>query len=116
MRDTANQTLPLVPLLGAYLEGGILTGAELTQLPVLGPRFRAVLTAGQEFLNESFLDDATDGEFRPALLRFYEACVQPPLHRQALERRAGLLRHALGHLLRCRDPLSRKAARCLSSS
>jgi hypothetical protein len=116
MRDSVSQTLPLLPLLRAYTERGILNGTELTQLPVLGSRFRAVLTAPREFLSETCLDNAGDAEFRPMLVRFYEACVGPPLHRETLQRRAGIVRHALDHLLHCRDPLSRKAERCLRPS
>ena len=57
-----------------------ITGAELTQVPVLGPRFRAVLTAGREFLNETFLDDASDEESENgpgqecSSVRFNHAC------------------------------------------
>ena len=43
------------------------------------------------------------------LLRFYEDCVQPPLHVATLRRRAGLVRHGLSHLLRCPEPLLRRA-------
>src|SRR5262249_45075538 len=46
---------------------------------------------------------------------FHEACVRPPLHGEALCRRAGLVRHALGHLLRGRDPFPRKAEHCLAA-
>jgi hypothetical protein len=75
---------------------------------------QAVLGARTEFLTETFVDGATDIELCSALTRFYAECVQPPLHEASLRRRAGNVRHALGHLLRCPDPLPRKIRRCLA--
>jgi MoxR-like ATPase len=114
MRVPRRQRLPLVPLLRAYTGPGLLNSEELTRLPGLGSRFRAVLAARGEFLNEAFVDGATEGEFQTALGRFYSECVLPPLHAETLCRRAGVVRHALSHLLRCRDPLPYKADRCLN--
>jgi MoxR-like ATPase len=86
----------------------------LARLPALGPRFAAVLSARDGLLSETFLDGAAPDEFQTALLHFYEASVQPPLHGAVLCRRAGMVRHALAHLVRSPDSLPHKAARCLS--
>ncbi len=109
------QPLPLVPLLRAYTERGVPGADALRQLPVFGPRFRAILDARAGLLGEAFLDGASEADFRAALADFYRQCVYPPLQLAALQRRAGLVRHALGHLLRCPDPLPQKAERVLAS-
>ena len=46
-----------------------------------------------------FLDSATDARVLDTLQEFYEAVVQPPLHKAVLQRRVGFVRHALGYLL-----------------
>jgi hypothetical protein len=115
MRVFRRQYLPLVPLLRAYRNAGVLSAEELGRLPTLGPRFQAVLAARSEFLNDAFVDRAKEAEFQTALVRFYEACVQPALHGGTLHRRAGILRHALSHLLRCPDSLPHKIERCLGA-
>jgi MoxR-like ATPase len=102
-------------LLRAYIDAGVRPGSELGQVPGLGPRLKAVLAAGGEFANPSFVDSGSETDFQAALVRFYEACVQPALHMDTVRRRAGIIRHALGHLLRCPDPLPRKAERCLAT-
>jgi hypothetical protein len=114
MKAPRRPPLPLAPLLRAYLDAGPPTGEELGRLPGHGARVRAVLGAPAEFFNEAFLDGAGEQEFEATLVRFYEACVQPALHAAALRRRAGFLRHALSHLLRCPDLLPARAERCLS--
>src|SRR5262245_15898179 len=48
MKDLLRSRFPLPPLLRAYLDGGVRTGAELGQVPGLGPRLRAVLAAAGE--------------------------------------------------------------------
>jgi hypothetical protein len=107
--------LPLVPLLHSYRASGILDFEELTQLPGAGPRFRAVIAAKSAFLNDAFLDTASANAFEAALVDFYERCVQPPLHTETVRRRASVIRHGLGHLLRCADAPSRKLERCLAA-
>jgi MoxR-like ATPase/uncharacterized protein (DUF2461 family) len=114
MNKSTQEHLPLPPLLHAYTRGGLPTLAQLHQLPGLGPRFGAILSASVKFLYPDFLDNAPAAELGDALLRFYEACVHPPLHAETLSRRAGLVRHALAYLLRGRDPWPLKAAACLS--
>ncbi len=114
MRVARPAPLPLVPLLRSYLEAGPAPGAELGRLPELGPRFRAVLDAPQGLLREAFIDSASEEAFQEALLTFYEAVVRPPLHRVTLLRRAGVVRHGLGHLLRGREPLASRAAAFLT--
>jgi hypothetical protein len=101
--------LPLVPLLRAYTRAGV------PALDALGPRAQAVLAARKEFLSDAFLDTAGDEDFLRVLSRFYEAVVQPPLHGDTLRRRRGIVRHALAHLLRCPDPVSQRAERCLAA-
>jgi 5-methylcytosine-specific restriction protein B len=114
MKLSHRSPLPLAPLLRAYLAAGPPTGEELGRIPIYGERVRAVLAAPRDFFYEGFLETASEPDFAAALGRFYAACVQPPLHAEALRRRAGFLRHALGHLLRCPDPLPIKAERCLA--
>jgi MoxR-like ATPase len=116
MKSTSLALLPAAPLLRAYVEAGPLGPDDLVHLPGLGPRFAAIRTASRQLLDEQFLDSAGAAEFQTALVRFYEACVQPALHVEVVRRRAGALRHALGHLRRCADPLPRKAERCLDPS
>src|SRR5262249_54100919 len=70
--------------------------------------------ATARFLYEDFLDSAPEADLADALVRFYEACVRPPLHAPTLRRRAGLVRHGLAYLLRGRDPLPAKAEACLT--
>src|SRR6516165_11679399 len=113
MKAATRHVLPLVPLLRAYTAAGVPGTDELGRLAVLGPRFAAVLTARTTLLAEPFLDGAREAEFVAALLRFYEAAVPQPLHADLVRRRAGIVRHALGHLLRGAGPLSRKVDQCL---
>jgi hypothetical protein len=105
----------LAALLRAYTDAGIPTPEELERLPSLGPRFRAIQAGRAELLSEAFLEGAGEADFRAALARFYAACVQPPLHPDVLPRRAGIVRHALNHLLHCPDPLPAKLQRCLAT-
>jgi hypothetical protein len=114
MTGSCGERLPLIPLVRAYVDVGVPSVAELGRLPGLGPRLRAVQSATATFLDDSFLDAAADDTFLTALVRSYEACVAPPLHVDCLRRRAGIVRHAMGHLLRCPDPLAQKLHRCLT--
>jgi 5-methylcytosine-specific restriction protein B len=116
MKKSTRQHLPLAPLLHAYARAGVLNTAELHHLPYLGPRFAAILSATAKFLYADFLDNASAAELSDALARFYEACVQPPLHVETLRRRGGIVRHGLAYLLRSRDPLPIKAAACVDVS
>jgi hypothetical protein len=109
MRAPRRQPLPLLPLLRAYTERG------LPRTEDMGSRCQAVLAARAGLLSAPFLDGAGEGEFQTSLVRFYEATVQPPLHADVVRRRSGILRHALSHLLRCRDPLPRKLEHCLAA-
>ncbi len=113
MRSSSRDGLPLVPLLHAYLAGGLPTPAALHALPGLGPRFAAVLGASARFLYTEFLDRAGDDEVRDALERFYQAVVPLPLHADTLRRRAGFIRHALAALLHGQDAPPRKLEACL---
>src|SRR5262249_17358796 len=83
--------------------------------PGLGRRFRAVLAARGDLLSEAFLEAAGEEEFRAALVRFYEACTPYALHMDALRRRAGIVRHALAHLLHSADGATGKIGRCLAT-
>jgi uncharacterized protein (DUF2461 family) len=116
MKKSTRNHLPLAPLLHAYTRAGIPSLTELHHLPGLGPRFAAILSASVKFLFPDFLDSAPVEQLAEALARFYEACVEPPLHAETLRRRAGVVRHGLAYLLRGRDPLPAKAAACLSAS
>jgi 5-methylcytosine-specific restriction protein B len=115
MRAFRGQTLPLDPLLRAYGDAGLPSREELADLPEIGTRVRAILAAQQELLAEAFLDNAPAADFLAALLRFYQSCVQPALHTETLQRRAGIVRHALGYIRRCTDPLPRKLDNCLAT-
>jgi hypothetical protein len=97
------------------MAAGLAGADELRRLPGIGPRFQAILSAGEELLSASFLACATAEEFERALSRFYVACVQPPLHNATLCRRASVVRHALNHLLHCPDSLPVKLERCLAT-
>ena len=79
MKASTPTVLPLVPLLHSYRERMPGLG-ELGKLPVLGARFAAVLAASARFLYPEFIDTASESDFGDSLMRFYEACVQPPLH------------------------------------
>jgi 5-methylcytosine-specific restriction protein B len=116
MKTCTHRHLPLAPLLHAYTRAGVLSMGELQHLPNLGPRFGAILSATAKFCFPDFLENASTNELSDVLVRFYEACVQPPLHVETLRRRAGIVRHGLMYLLRGRDPLSVKAAACLEVS
>ncbi len=116
MKTSTQEHLPLIPLLHAYTRAGVPTVAELHHLSGLGARFAAILSASVKFLFPDFLDNASVADLGDALVRFYEACVQPPLHGETLRRRAGIVRHGLAYLLRGRDPLPVKAAACLSAT
>ena len=112
MKASTPATLPLVPLVRSYRER--LPGlGELGKLPDLGTRFTAILGASARFLYPEFIDGATESDFSDSLTRFYEACVQPPLHAERLRRRSGVVRHGLSYLLRGHDPLAQKAANCI---
>jgi 5-methylcytosine-specific restriction protein B len=116
MKTSRHSHLPLAPLLHAYTRAGVPTVAELHHLPGLGPRFTAILSATAKFLYVDFLENASTIELTEALLRFYEACVQPPLHVETLRRRAGMVRHCLMYLLRGCDALPIKMAACLDAA
>jgi MoxR-like ATPase len=113
MTTATSEHLPLAPLLHAYTRAGVPSTAELHHRPGLGARFGAILSASARFLYPDFLDKASTEELTEALIRFHHACVALPLHVETLRRRSGIVRHALGYLLRGRDPLPVKAAACL---
>jgi 5-methylcytosine-specific restriction protein B len=116
MRAPSRPHLPPAPLLRAYADAGPPSVEWLGDLPDLGPRVRAVVSARADWLRDDFLDAASPHEFAAALERFYADCVTPPLHADALRRRAGIVRHGLAHLLRAADPAPIKIARCVDSS
>jgi len=116
MSQSTHEHLPLAPLLHAYRRDCLPDANGLESLPGLGPRNAAVRSAASRFLFPQYVQNAPDAELRGYLERFYEACVQVPLHIDTLRRRAGVVRHGLAHLLFGRDPLPRKLENCLSSS
>ena len=107
--------LPLRPLLHTFVAAGLSSPADLVRLPGPGSRFAAILSATARFLYPDFLERAAPAEFAEALVRFYEAVVDPPLHVETLRRRAGLVRHAIAAFLHCRDSLPRRLAACLDA-
>ncbi len=109
------RAVALRPLLQAYLNAGVPTGAQLSRLPVVGRRFQAILAADERLLSETFLDNATNDEFRSAIVDFSEHTVFPPLQRMTCERHVGILRHAVDHLVRSNDSLPTKAGHVLDS-
>ena len=116
MKPSSGEHLPLAPLLHAYTRAGPPGVADLQRLPGLGPRCAAVLSASARFLYPRFVDEAGDADLGDALVRFYEACVRPPLHGDTLRRRAGFVRHGLAYLLRGRDALPQKLHAVLAAS
>jgi MoxR-like ATPase len=114
MKASTRKLLPFAPLLRSYLDAGLPTAADLTQMPEVGPRFAAIEFARESLLSERFLDHAAESEFQTALLRFCEGCIEPALAEEIIRRRAGMVRHALNHLLRCTDPLPQRVERCLA--
>src|SRR5215468_1403023 len=92
--------LPLGPLLHTFAAGGVPGLAEMHKLPILGPRFEAVLGASSRLLSGNFLDEAAPGQLLSSLARFHDATVLLPLHAKTLSARAGFLRHAVGFLVR----------------
>jgi uncharacterized protein (DUF2461 family) len=113
MSMLTHEPLPLAPLVRVYCRAGVPSPEDLHRLAGLGPRFAAVLSATARFLYGDFLDRATDSELADAVLRFYDACVDPPLHRETLRQRIGIVRHAMAHLLRGRDAATAKIEACL---
>src|SRR5262245_15097305 len=114
MRRTPRQQFPRDALVRAYIDARVPDQEELSQLPGMGPRFRAIQTARAEFLNEAFLDRASTAELQAALGRFYETVAPPALHAESLRRRAEIVRHALAHLSRSSDTIAAKAEHCLA--
>ena len=105
MKEPRLAPLPLEPLLQAYVQAGICAPGTL------GQRAQAVVSAKEMFLNPAFLEQAPDGVFQTAILRFYDACISPALHGDRVIRRARVIRHALTHLCHCNDPLPAKLER-----
>src|SRR5262249_31099238 len=116
MKVLRRPTLPSAPLLRAYAEAGPPSIEQLTEVPGLGARIRAVRGARTLWLRDDFLITASPAEFQAALRAFYEAAVDLPLHSATLLRRSGLVRHGVAHLLRSPDPLPVKLGRCLDAA
>ena len=114
MKASFGVHVPLAPLWNSYVSAGLPSAAELGRLPGQGPRFSAVLSATARFLYPAFLDEASDADLCAALLRFYEAVVDPPLHADAIRCGVGIVRHGLGCVLRGRDPLPARMEACLA--
>lgn len=87
---------------------------HLSRLPGQGARFAAVLSASVKFLYADFLDTASDESVAQHLECFYDACIQPPLHRDLMRRRIGFLRHGLAHLLHSQESISARLENCLA--
>jgi hypothetical protein len=115
MRRPTTRPVPLAPLLRTYRDAGPPPAEELSDLPGLGPRFRAVRGAADDLLAEPFLDGADADTWAEHLGRFYGAVVRPPLYAATLRRRSGLVRHAVSHLLRNRNPFPQRLDRCLAA-
>ncbi|MFL5339523.1 MAG: DUF2461 family protein [Gemmataceae bacterium] len=110
-RMKAVSRLPLTPLLRAYSK----LAADPSAAPDWGPRLAAIGAARADLVNDRFLETASESEFQAVLLRFYEAVVQPALHTAVILRKLGLVRFALGHLVRCGDPLPTKVGQLLAA-
>jgi len=110
MTRAGPEPLPLAPLLHAYTAR---VPPVLADVPGLGPRFAAIRYARAGLLADTFLDAASDAAFREALVAFYHAVVDPPLHGATLQRRAGVVRHGVAMLVRGRDDLPTKLEGCL---
>jgi uncharacterized protein (DUF2461 family) len=107
MKGSQLDSLPLEPLLHAYIQAGVPAPESL------GLRAQAVLSAKESFLSADFLDHVPDGVFQTAMVSFYEACVNPALHTDRIIRKARVIRHALTHLRHGQEPLLQKLDRCL---
>jgi 5-methylcytosine-specific restriction enzyme B len=116
MNPSRQRHLPLLPLLNTYITASPPSAADLGKLPGLGRRFAAVLSATARFLYPAFLDEASDADLCDALMRFYEAVVDPPLHADALRRHIGVVRHGVNCLLHGRDPLAARLEACVAPS
>src|SRR5262245_22686427 len=110
MKGILSEPFPLEPLLHAYVQAGVPCA------DALGPRAKAVLGARSTFLSAEFLDRAPDSSFQTEILRFYEACVSPPLHANRVLRKARVIRHAVTHLCHCSEPLPSRLARCVNAN
>jgi hypothetical protein len=106
MRTHRRSLLPLAPLLRAYAEAAL----PIAEIP--GTRAAAIRSA--DWFGDDRLDTLGADEFGSVVVHFYEAVVKPPLHVLTLNRRAGLVRHGLTHLLRNPDPLPLKFGRCVA--
>src|SRR5262249_60603187 len=84
--------------------------------PAPAPRVAAAPGAAARSPSGACLAHAKAAAFRAARARFHAACVTPPLHAETLRRRAGVVRFALGHLLRGRDALPQKMHAVLAAS
>ena len=104
--------LPLAPLLRAYAEAT--ANQDPCALPIWGLRLQAIAAARANLVHGPFLETASEADFQLALVHFYEVVVHPALHTVALQRQLGLIRFALGHLVRGRDPLPVKMDRLLT--
>src|SRR5262249_22349230 len=101
--------LPLVQVFDRFIRR-----TDPASVPLLGRRFRAVLSARERFVKDQFLETASEADFAAALQEFYDTVVPVPLFRDEVLRRAGLARFALNHLCGCSDPLPQRLDRILA--
>ena len=85
--------LPLGPLLAVYR-------TRFVKPDHSDPAAVVIRSARTDWLTESFLDGRSPEELVAKVRDFYRAVVPLAWHEGVLTRRAGMLRHGLGHLLR----------------
>jgi 5-methylcytosine-specific restriction enzyme B len=93
-------------------------GSSYPLTPLLAQYRRAVGTAGESRsvspFGEDWLDGATDAVLAADLRRFAESVLPVSYHPEVFTRQVRFLRHALAHLVRGRDPLPERLARCIT--
>ena len=96
MNTSTREHLPLIPLLHAYTRPACPAAANCIICRDWGRASPPFCRRPPSFCSPISSTNASATELSEALVRFYEACVQPPLHVETLRRRAGIVRHALG--------------------
>lgn len=109
MRTGRERHLDWRPLLREFAQ---LTARRADFVPRWHERQQQLATQRQVWLLSDFLDTAADAALAQQVQQLATIAVLGPVHRWPWQQRLGRLRHALQHLLRGRDPIAEKLARC----